>query len=54
MTEVRCPTTLTSRTGYQHTCGRLLAQDLTEGKLTIKCPRCKTEVTVDRVPKPVV
>jgi len=53
MTEVRCPAVLTTRDGYQHVCGRKLAEDLT-GVLTMKCPRCKNTVTIDSNGKPVV
>jgi phage FluMu protein Com len=40
MAEVRCPT-----------CGKLLAEDMKEGVLTIRC-RCKTRIVVDRRPVP--
>jgi phage FluMu protein Com len=49
MTEVRCPAVLTTREGFVHTCNRKLAEDLSDGILVIRCSRCKTVVSIDRV-----
>jgi phage FluMu protein Com len=49
MTEVRCPAVLTTREGFVHTCNRKLAEDLSGGVLVIRCNRCKTVVSIERV-----
>jgi phage FluMu protein Com len=48
MSEVRCPAVVSDRDGFMRVCGAKLAEGL-DGRLDIKCRRCKTLITIDRV-----